>query len=396
MHPIEDIRGSKSSKLSRTRVVLGITGSIAAIECVKLARELARHGADVIPVMSGASAKIVHPDSIHFATGHKPILELDGAVKHVELCGQSKSRADILLIAPATANTISKIAYGIDDTTVTTMASCALGSGMPTIIVPAMHSSMYTHKIVNDNIKKLKKLGVTFIGPRMEENKAKMALLDDVVWGIMRVAGPRDFAGKRVLVIAGPTKEPIDEVRFIANYSTGKTGVELGLEAYRRGADVTFWTSANVEVPEFLNRKSFTTVADVAKMTKNAKADVYVVPAAISDFVIKPKQGKISSEHPPTLKLGQAPKILEILRKNKKAIIVGFKAETGIGKAELEKRARKRMRDSGIDLVVANLLENVKENRTTALLLVPGKKTRTFKGTKADLAETIMDAVLRV
>ncbi len=142
MHPIEDIRASKSPHLQGKRVILGITGSIAAVESVKLARELARFGAEVIPVMSKASTKIIHQDSIHFATGHRPILELDGAVKHVELCGQSRSRADVLLIAPATANTISKIAHGIDDTPVTTMASCALGSGMPIIIVPAMHTSM--------------------------------------------------------------------------------------------------------------------------------------------------------------------------------------------------------------------------------------------------------------
>jgi len=157
MHPINEIRGSKSKTLSGKRIVLGITGSIAAVECVKLARELTRHGAEVIPVMSKAATKIVHPDSIHFATGLEPIIELDGAVKHVELCGDTTGRADLLLIAPATANTISKMAQGIDDTSITTMASCALGSGMPIIIVPAMHNSMYTHGIITENIKRLKK-----------------------------------------------------------------------------------------------------------------------------------------------------------------------------------------------------------------------------------------------
>ena len=106
MHPINEIRGSKSKNLAGKCIVLGITGSIAAIECVKLARELARHGARVIPVMSKSATKIIHPDSIHFATGLKPIIELDGAIKHVELCGDTESRADLLLIAPATANTI--------------------------------------------------------------------------------------------------------------------------------------------------------------------------------------------------------------------------------------------------------------------------------------------------
>jgi phosphopantothenoylcysteine decarboxylase/phosphopantothenate--cysteine ligase len=194
MHPINDIRGSGGTALKGKRIVLGITGSIAAVEVVKMARELARLGADVIPVMSSAATKIVHPDAIHFATGRVPIIELDGAVQHVELCGDSSSRADI---APATANTISKIAHGIDDTPVTTMASCALGSGMPIIIVPAMHGSMYNHDIIMENVEKLQSVGIIFVGPRMDEGKAKMATRDEIITEVCRAAGPGDLLGKK-------------------------------------------------------------------------------------------------------------------------------------------------------------------------------------------------------
>ena len=343
--------------------------------------------------MSGAGIKIVHPDSIHFATGHMPILELDGAVKHVELCGLSEGRADLLLIAPATANTISKIAHGIDDTVVTTMASCALGSGMPMVIVPAMHSSMYTHGVITENIEKLQKLDVAFVGPSMEENKAKMASQPEIVSVVCRALGPGDLAGKRLLVITGSTRERVDDVRCVTNYSTGRTGVEVALEAHRRGAHVNIWAGESVEIPAFLGCKRFSDVKGLAAMAKKAKADIIIVPAAISDFTVESRKGKLSSDKIPNLKLGRAPKVLEILRKDKNAKIVGFKAEAGITRTELEKHARARVKDSGIDLMVANLMQDVKEESTRALILAPGKKARPFKGNKSELAENILDTV---
>jgi len=395
MHPIEDIRGSKSGRLSGTRIVLGITGSIAAVECVKLARELARHGAEVIPVMSEASTSILHPESIHFATGLPPITKLDGAVKHVELCGKSNSRADLLLIAPATANTISKIAMGIDDTVVTTMATCAIGSGMPIVIVPAMHSSMYNHKIVIDNIKTLRKLDVGFVGPNMDEDKAKMASLDEIINAVFHAVGPNDAEGKKILVITGSTREPVDDVRFLTNRSSGRTGVALALEGRRRGGVVEVWAPEHADVPLFLTRKNFVSVTDLASKVKSVKADIILVPAAISDFTIKPRKGKVSSKEPPDIKLTKAPKILGLLRTNKKAFIVGFKAETGIGKADLMKRAKKRMDETGIDLIVANLLEDVGRDKTKAVLILSDGKSVDFKGSKTELAESIFNIVLR-
>jgi phosphopantothenoylcysteine decarboxylase/phosphopantothenate--cysteine ligase len=389
MHPINEIRGSAGDELAGKRIVLGITGSIAAVEIVKLARELARHGAEVIPVMSHAATKIIHPDAVHFATGNVPIIELDGAVKHVELCGDSRYRADLLLIAPATANTISKMAHGIDDTPVTTMASCAMGSGMPILIVPAMHGSMYNHDIIMENVDKLKSKGVIFIGPRMEERKAKMATQADIVRQVCRALGPGNLKGHRVLVIAGSTREPIDDVRFITNVSSGKTGIALAEEAYRRGAEVIVWAGEGLDVPDFATCKRFKSVRDLEKMA--TKADIILVPAAISDFTVKPANGKISSKNGMTLKLVPTGKIIGRLMKT--SIIVGFKAETGIPMKELEKRARARMEEYDLDLMVANLLEDVKSETTTALLLSPGKKPVQFKGRKTELARAIFDMI---
>ncbi len=392
MHPINEIRGSKSKTLSGKRIVLGITGSIAAVECVKLARELARHGAEVIPVMSKAATKIVHPDSIHFATGLEPIIELDGAVKHVELCGDTSGRADILLIAPATANTISKIAHGIDDTSITTMASCAMGSGMKIIIVPAMHNSMYTHGIITENITRLKKANVTFVGPKMEEKKAKMATQQDIVDVVCLAAGPKDLKKTKILVITGSTREAIDDVRFLTNSSTGRTGVLLAQEAYRRGAEVELWGGKDMEVPDYVKFKEFESVKQLEKMAPKAKADIIIVPAAISDFTIKPIKGKISSSKGMKIELEPAPKILGILRKHKKVKLIGFKAETGISSKELESRAKKRMKEHGLDMIVANLLEDVKSKSTKALIIT-SKKTIKFNGQKVQLANAIYDLV---
>lgn len=174
MDHAEAISGSKSKKLKGKRIVLAVCGSIAAIESPKLARELMRHGAEVVCVMSDNANWIIHPYALECITGRPTINELTGLCEHVELCGDYDGRADLLLISPATANTISKIANGIDDTTVTTFASTALGARMPVIIALAMHNSMYQNPFVVENIKKLKKAGVVFVEPKMEEGKAKL------------------------------------------------------------------------------------------------------------------------------------------------------------------------------------------------------------------------------
>jgi len=170
------------------KIVLAVCGSVAAVRVAELIREFARRGVSVECVMSEASKKIIHPNVLEWASGSKVICEISGAVEHVRLCGV-EGEADLLLVCPATSNTISKIACGIDDTPVTTFAVTALGSGLSLVIVPAMHVSMYYNPFVVENIKKLKAAGVTFIDPEVEENKAKLAENDVIIEKVLEVLG---------------------------------------------------------------------------------------------------------------------------------------------------------------------------------------------------------------
>ena len=176
-HPSTDIIVTKGKELNNKKIVLCVTGSVAAIKSPEIARELMRHGAQVFPVMTKMAQRIIHPDLMEWATGKPVILELTGKIEHVEM----GSIADLILIAPATANTISKISCGIDDTPVTSVISVAFGNKIPIFLVPAMHESMYKHPILIQNIEKLHSLKCGFIGPELEEGKAKIAPVEKIV-----------------------------------------------------------------------------------------------------------------------------------------------------------------------------------------------------------------------
>ena len=167
------ISSSSSTLLNGKKILLVVTGSIAAIESPKLARELMRHGADVFCVMSGSAQHIIHPWALQCITGKETITEITGACEHVEYCGSGDS-VDLVLISPATANTISKIACGIFDDAVSTMVSTALGARIPIFIAPAMHDSIAKNPFYLENLKKLKEVGVTVVEPKKEEGKSKL------------------------------------------------------------------------------------------------------------------------------------------------------------------------------------------------------------------------------
>jgi phosphopantothenoylcysteine decarboxylase/phosphopantothenate--cysteine ligase len=184
-HYLKDIIGSKSNKLVNRKIALCITGSVAATKSPEIARQLMRHGAEIFTVMSPMAQTIIHPYLMEWATGNPVITELTGKTEHIMLAGDFPGKVDLILLAPATANTISKIACGIDDTPVTTVISTAFGSNIPIMVVPAMHESMYRHPIVAENIKKLQSLKIKFIGPRVDEGKAKIAKVKDIVEAVI-------------------------------------------------------------------------------------------------------------------------------------------------------------------------------------------------------------------
>ena len=393
MHPSEGIRGSVSSLLSGKTIVLGITGSIAAVECFELSRELMRHGARVIPVLSSEATKLITPYAMSFATGEETITELDGRVQHVTLLGDVPGRGDLLLIAPCTANTISKIACGIDDTTVTTMATVALGSGVPLLIAPAMHGAMFHNPMVAENIERLKKANVEFIGPRMEGRKAKIANMQEIVHATIRRLSAGEMCGKKVLVIGGSSAERMDDMRIITNLGTGETAVELAMAGYHQGADMELWMGRHsVALPSFLPTRRFESLADLKNMIPDISHDIVLVPAALSDFTLNGERGKLPSEEGGvTLRLKSAPKMLPLIRE-RCGTVVGFKAESQVDEATLLSEARSSLKKNDLLAVAANDLKDVTKGQTR-IVLVTKKGKKALEGSKSQVAHMIITEV---
>jgi phosphopantothenoylcysteine decarboxylase/phosphopantothenate--cysteine ligase len=401
LHHIKLIHASKSRKLVGKKIVLAIPGSIAAVECVKLARELIRHGAEVHAVMSPNAAKIIHPYAMEFATGNPVVTEITGFVEHVELAGDHENKADLILVCPATANTISKIACGIDDTPVTTVVTTAF-SHTPIMIAPAMHSTMYDHPIVRENIEKLKKLGVEFIEPRFEEGKAKVASIEEVTYRVIRKLHRKDLTGKRVLVTAGATREYIDPIRFITNASSGKMGVAMAEEADFRGAEVTLIRTKG-SVPSFVDNQIEVETAEemletVESELQTKEYDFIVLAAAVSDFRVKNRaEVKIKSGEPLVLELEPTPKIIDVVKKlQPEAFLVGFKAETGLSEEELIMEARKQIERAGSDLVVANTLKAFGSDENEVILVTGESTKRLPRMEKRELAERLWDEIINL
>lgn len=428
MHPTLKIQGIKSSSLFGKKIVLGICGSIAAVKSVELARELIRHGAEVHAVMSNEARKILHPNAMEYATGRKVITkiseksrkqlnelkkatknnvitELDGKIQHVQFCG-IEGEADLLLIAPATANTISKISQGIDDTPVTTFATTALGCKKPIIIVPAMHESMYQNRFVCENIKKLKKTGIKFVEPKHEENKAKFPQIDEIVLECKRVLAQKSGQGKgkrfffkNVLIASGAASEEIDPIRILTNKSSGKTGIELSKFAYSKGANVTLITSNDVSISGIkilhaVSAKDFE--KQIFSQLNSKKFDVFLMPAAISDFSAEKSKTKIKSDSETKLKLKLIPskKIIDsVAKKFPKLYIVAFKAEANVPEKQLIGSAKKLLSKLNYGFVVANLAENAIGKDSTSAFIVSKGKIEFFKGAKSELAKRIFEKI---
>jgi len=384
-----------SRSLDGNIIVLGITGSIAAVRCVELARELRRQGADVHTVMSEAARKIIHPEAMRYATGNPVITEITGNVEHVDFCG-IKGRAALLLIAPCTANTIGKIAHGIDDTSVTTFAATAFGSGIPIMIVPAMHGSMYDHPIVIENIGKLTELGVEFVNPVTEEGAAKIAENIEIVLRAERAMGKKSLSGKKIIITGGATAETIDPIRILTNRASGKTGIELAFEAFRRGAFVTLVHRGCMGIQgicEFY-AESAKDMTDTVIEELEKGYDMLISAAAISDFTVTPSKNKIKSGMQVKLTLEPAPKLIrEVRSKFPELKIIGFKAETGVSEEELLKRACESMESSKLCMVVANDVSSggMGTEENTVYIIDDGVKT--VSGTKREIAGEIMDKV---
>ena len=362
-NPLKDITGTSGKELLNMKITICVTGSVAAIQAPEIARELMRRGADVYAVLSESARKLINPRLMEWATGNPVVTELTGQTEHVQLAGEWSGKSNLILIAPATANTIGKIASGIDDTTVTTVATTALGSSIPIIIAPSMHQSMYRHPVVLENIRKLKSLGVEFLDPQIAEGKAKMVQTSAIVEAVIQRLHRRDLLGVNFLITAGPTQEYIDPIRIVTNKSSGKMGVAIAREAARRGATTNLILGpVDVETPPQARTIRVETSEEMLKAVKeelqNNQCRVFIGSAAVSDY--KPStfhRTKIPTRGNPkiTIDLEATPKIIDCVKKTSpKTCLVAFKAEYGLSNSELIDKAREVLKSSGADLVVAN------------------------------------------
>ncbi|MBN1391019.1 MAG: bifunctional phosphopantothenoylcysteine decarboxylase/phosphopantothenate--cysteine ligase CoaBC [Candidatus Thermoplasmatota archaeon] len=404
MHPSDDIRGSRSGRLSGRKIVMGITGSIAAVECVKLARELIRHGAEVHAVMTEKACEIIGPYSMEFATGNPVVTHLTGKVEHVSMCGDVEGKADLILIAPCTANTLGKMVHGIDDTPVLTFLTTGIGTGIPVMLVPAMHSTMYDHPKVMENLGAALKMGILVIDPRIEEKKAKMASTEIIVEHVLRLLSGGSMRNERVLIVTGATREPVDDMRILTNRASGASGIALGVEAFRNGAEVLLMAGENVvKISEALKVDRFSTTGDLLERIKALpgkwKAPTMAFFAAgISDYSPKRKEGKIpSGKEELIIELGPTPKVIEVFRGLfPEAFLVGYKAESIRDPEKLLERAYERLTAVRMQAIVANDLSDVTPETNTVYLVTPQKEVFKVSGKRSDIASFLLERTMEL
>ena len=387
-------------------IVLCVTGSIAATETIKLAREFRRQGHSVKAFMTKEATKIIHPNALEFATGQEVVLELTGKIEHVNY-----SQADLILVAPATANTISKFAYKISDNPVNTLLITAYGHDTPIVFVPSMHDSMYD--AVSENVEKLKDEGIKFVNPRLDEGKAKFPAIDDIVLESIKAVNldrvnkgieDSNIAGKNILISLGGTFEEIDPIRGISNRSSGRMGLELAKEAFIRGANLTILAAHHeVTIPKSFNVISAESTVEMSKKGGELipEFDIFISTAAISDFTpINKEDFKISSSYNLTLEFEPVSKIIqEIKAINEDIFLVGFKAEYDISEEKMIECAKTQMQKAGTDLVVANDVSHKGcefGSLTNEVILVSDEIKKVALSSKAEISKAVFDEISRL
>lgn len=401
-HPSKEIKGTKGSLLEGKKVALCVTGSVSLYLAPEIAREIMRNGAEVFTVMSPSAQRLLSPELMRWATGNDVVTELTGALEHVTLGG--RKGVDVVLVAPATANTIAKLASGISDTNVTATVITAMGSGIPVVLVPAMHEPIYENILVKEALSKLKGLGVKVVEPRVEEGKAKIAAVEHVVDLVVRMVNPKkDLERKNVVVTAGATVEFIDPIRVITNLSSGKMGIALARAAYLRGAEVKLiYGRGTVTPPPYLNRIDVTTTEEMMDALVEAayqEPDMLISAAAVADYKPEMKiSHKISTKEEPSvdLRLVTTPKLIKKFREvSKRSLIIAFKAEYNLSDELLEESAKELM--DYVDVVFVNDVSRDGFGSDLNSGIIIDKKGRKLKvplRRKEDVANILLDFVL--
>jgi phosphopantothenoylcysteine decarboxylase/phosphopantothenate--cysteine ligase len=378
-----------------------VTGGIAAYKAVNLARLLHAAGARVQAVLTASATRFVGADTFSGLTGipaHVSLWERPGEVLHVRMAHE----ADLAIVAPATANVIAKLSHGLADDLLT---ATLLEARCPLLVAPAMHTGMWEHPATRGNVTTLRGRGVRFVGPEAgplahgDEGTGRLAEPETIFAAAAQLLGAtHDLAGRRILITAGPTFEPIDPVRFLGNRSSGKMGVALAAEAAARGAQVTLVLGpGTVPSPGGVHTVDVTTAQEMrdAVLASFADSDAVIMGAAVADFRPKTVQGgKIKKEEGiPELILEPTPDILsELARVRTQQVLVGFAAET----SDVEAAGREKLRRKGVDMLVANLVGREgtgfgSDTNDAAILSADGQDEPLRPWTKHDLAVAVVD-----
>lgn len=387
-------------------VVVGVAGGIAAYKAVGVIRALVLAGHDVHVVATESALKFVGLPTLEAISRnpvHHELFEGVAQVRHVAI-GQA---ADVIVVAPATANIIARLAAGLADDL---LGTTILASTAPLVIAPAMHTEMWHNPATVQNVATLRSRGVTIVGPGVgqltgsDSGAGRMAEPEEIVARVLSAVVQKDYTGRRVLVTAGGTREPIDPVRFIGNRSSGKQGVAIAAAAAARGAHVTL-IGANLEVPvaasmEVLRVGSAQELAE-ATLRAAKDADLVIMAAAVADYrpatVVEEKIAKESQGDRLTLELVKNPDILATLgeRRADSQVIVGFAAETEPDDERLRERARAKLARKGCDFLVVNRVGWSEgfgtDDNTVAMLDKGGDIVLETSGTKSSVADRILD-----
>lgn len=388
-------------------VVLGVTGSIAAYKIANLASALVKLGADVNVIMTKNATNFINPITFETLTSNKCLVDtfdrnFQFNVEHVALA----KRADIFMVAPASANVIAKMAHGIADDMLTTTI---LAAKCKKLVSPAMNTNMFENQIVQDNLKILEKYGFEIINPASgylacgDTGAGKMPEPDVLLAYILREIGhEHDLAGKRVLITAGPTEEAIDPVRYITNHSTGKMGYAIAKVAMERGAQVTLVSGpVAIEPPMFVDVVNIKSAAEMAEAVKSraADSDIIIKSAAVADYrpknvaaeKIKKKDGEDSS-----IALERTEDILSYLGEHRRdgQFICGFSMET----ENMLENSKKKLEKKKVDMIVANNLRTQGAGfgtDTNVVTLITKDEARELPiMSKDDVAHAIFDKIL--
>ena len=389
--------------LSNKKILLGVSGSVAAYRAPELARRLAEHGAEVRAVLTDGGAKLISPLLMQAVTGAPARCSLwdeaaEAAMSHIELARW----ADCIVIAPATANTIARLARGEASDLLGTLC---LASNAPVLVAPAMNRNMWSNRATQKNCASLRERGCVLVGPDHGQQacgdvgEGRMSAVPDIIEAVERSVGVSDqLAGQRVLITAGPTREPIDPVRFLSNRSTGTMGFELAEAAARAGADVQLVTGPTSRpTPPGVERLDVVTAEEMlnAVMERANGSHIFIACAAVSDYTpaqYSPKKLK-RRDSAQELELKPSPDILAgVARLPERPFLVGFAAET----QQVEENARAKLEAKGVDMVVGN---RVGEGRgfgdveTSAKVVWEGGGRRIGKCAKPEMARQLIGLI---